>query len=290
MSTLRELTSRLTGSMNALSVVGAVLAARARGDEPPPTIRRHMDDVLAALGVDQDIAALGPGEIRALLAEIRLGLRHAARRLAPGGHTGSWTDPDPQHLQDAGDVSFGFTALLRRQLARLDGLDLEQPTRFLEVGVGVAAIAIEMARAWPALSILGIDRWAPSLALARANVESAGLAERIALREQAMEDLAEPSSFDLAWVPAGFVPPAALEAGLPRVRAALRTSGWLLLASPGVSAEPLAAALVRLRGAEWGGSTLDNDEAGACLAAAGFTQVTPLLPPGGPLTLVAGRA
>jgi SAM-dependent methyltransferase len=289
MSTLRELTSRLSGSMNALSVVGAALAARASGEELPPAIRRHMDDVLAALGVDRDIAALGPGEIRALLAEIRLGLRHAARRLAPGGHTG-WTDSDPQHLQDAGDVSASFPALLDRHRGRFAGLDLSRSARFLDVGVGVASLSIAMARAFPTLAVVGIDRFAPSLALARANVERAGLADRIELREQALEDLADAGLFDLAWVPGGFVPPSALEVGLPRVRAALRAGGWILLASPGVNAEPLPAALVRLRGAEWGGAALDNDEATACLIAAGFAQVTPLEPAGGPLTLVAARA
>lgn len=287
---LRELTARLAGSMNALSVLGAALAARATGVEPPPAVRRHMDDVLAALGVDATVAALDPDQIRPILAEIRLAVRHAARRLAPGGHPGSWTDPDPQHLQDAGDVSFGFSATLQRQLARLDDIDLSRPLRFLEVGVGVAALSIEFARAWPAMSIVGIDRFAPSLAIARASVERAGLTDRIELREQAIETLVDEAGFDLAWVPAGFIAAAALERGLSRVRAALRPGGWILLASPGVPGEPLPAALVRLRGAEWGGSTLDNDQAAALLVAAGFAQVTPLLPPGGPLTLVAARA
>lgn len=52
---------------------------------------------------------------------------------------------------------------------------------FLEVGVGVAAIAIEMARLWPSLRVVGIDGWAPALAVARENVRATDLASRIEL-------------------------------------------------------------------------------------------------------------
>ena len=56
---------------------------------------------------------------------------------------------------------------------KLDGLAarLEAPgAAFLDVGVGVGLLGVEMARLWPNLRIVGIDVWPPSLALARQNV------------------------------------------------------------------------------------------------------------------------
>lgn len=286
---LRALAGRLAGSMNALTVVGAALAARVRGGELPAAIRQPVADVLAALEVDAAIAALTPEESRRLLAEIRLAVQHAARRLTADGHRGAWCHTEPEALEDAGDVSGGFPALLRGQLARLEGLDLGRGARFLDVGAGVAALSIAMAESWPELAVVGVDRWAPSLAIGRQRIERAGLAHRIELREQAIEDLADAGAFDLAWVPGGFLAPAALERGLPRVRRALRAGGWILLASPGLGGDRLAAALTRLRGAEWGGCTFDADQGAGLLAAAGFARVTTLLP-GAPFTLMAARA
>ena len=79
-------------------------------------------------------------------------------------------------------------------IPRIDGLAarLECPTAsFLDVDVGVAALSITMARLWPALRVVGIDLWEPALALARQYVADADLGDRIELRQQAVEELAD---------------------------------------------------------------------------------------------------
>jgi hypothetical protein len=42
----------------------------------------------------------------------------------------------------------------------------QRPGAFLDVGTGVGGLAIEAARVWPALRVVGIDQWEPALALA----------------------------------------------------------------------------------------------------------------------------
>ncbi len=61
--------------------------------------------------------------------------------------------------------------------------------RMLDVASGTAAVAIELARAAPERTIVGIDQSPEMLAAGRERVASAGLAERIELREGRAESL-----------------------------------------------------------------------------------------------------
>jgi demethylmenaquinone methyltransferase / 2-methoxy-6-polyprenyl-1,4-benzoquinol methylase len=70
-------------------------------------------------------------------------------------------------------------------------------TRVLDVACGTAAVSIELARAVPERTIVGIDQSAEMLAAARGRVARAGLAGRIELREGRAEELPfEDASFD----------------------------------------------------------------------------------------------
>ena len=129
---------------------------------------------------------------------------------------------------------------MQRLAPGLDGLvqRLSSPDgRFLDVGVGVAILSIEMCRVWPDLQVVGIDPWAPSLALARDNVKAAGLGARIELREQAVQDLSDRHGFDLAWIPSIFIPGQAIPEGLARVQRALRPGGSVLFATVNPAAD-----------------------------------------------------
>jgi demethylmenaquinone methyltransferase / 2-methoxy-6-polyprenyl-1,4-benzoquinol methylase len=61
--------------------------------------------------------------------------------------------------------------------------------RMLDVASGTAAVALELARAAPERTIVGIDQSAEMLAAGRERVARAGLAERIELREGRAESL-----------------------------------------------------------------------------------------------------
>ena len=98
-----------------------------------------------------------------------------------------WTHREPGLLEAAGDVSAGVPHRIRNALApRLAGLTerLAAPgAAFLDIGVGVARLSVEMARLWPDLRIVGIEPLPQAVALAREKVLAEGLGDQIELRE-----------------------------------------------------------------------------------------------------------
>jgi SAM-dependent methyltransferase len=289
---LTEVVGRLTGATYALSALGAALLDRT-GQQAGPEIRAALTEVLAELGLDQALDDLSAETVRPLLGEIRMALLHGQRRLQPGAFDQGWATADADCLRTAGEVSAAFPRALERLATSLGDLLprlRSGDARFLDVGVGVATLAIEMVRLWPGLRVVGIDPWTPSLALAREGIQRAGLGDRIELRQQGLQDLTDEGAFDLVWVPSIFIPAAVMRDGLRRAWRALRPGGWLLFATVNPAGEPMAAALARLRTREWGGHPYAPTEAQALLAAAGFSETQVLAaPPGSALRLVAGR-
>jgi len=233
--------------------------------------------VLDALGVREPLVELPPGELEALLAELRVFAASHGRLAAPVPPEPGWAPASPELIQAAGAVSAGLPRFLERAVVpRLAGLSERlgaRGARFLDIGAGAGALSIQMARTWPELAVVGIEPWAPALQLARANVHAAGLEQRIELRAERGERLADESSYELAWIPAFFVAEPLLDVVLGRVRRALRADAWLLLPVLRAEASALAASVVRLRTALWGGSALTLGEAAARLAAAGFIDL-----------------
>jgi SAM-dependent methyltransferase len=290
---LREVVSRLITSSNSLAALGAALQQRTIGRALDPILEPHVDAVVAALGVRAALAELTTNEARSLSGEIRTFILGNAKLVSSDPSAG-WQHREAELLQAAGDAS----ALLPQRLAsaiapQLDGLSARlnsAGSAFLDIGVGVAALSIEMARAWPSLRIVGIDLWAPALALAHEQVRAAKLDARIELRQQDARDLPDREAFDLVWVPAGFVPEPALDRLLERALRALRCGGWLLLAMFREPTEPLPAALIRLRAALFGGFTASPEALEQRLWAQGFVEVRTLPGPGNaPMALLAAR-
>jgi len=152
-----------------------------------PAIKTEIDHVLVALGAPDLLEGVTAAELTPLLAEIRMTLLLNTQLLLSPARTG-WTHTEAELLQSIGEVSASFPNALLQTLPRLEGLAqrLESPDgAVLDVGVGVGAIAIAMARMWPRLRVVGIDPWRPSLAIARDNVQTARVGARIELREQA---------------------------------------------------------------------------------------------------------
>jgi len=289
---LREVFAQLSASAGALAVLGAELHARVSGKPIHPALRAQADDVLRDAGLLQALEGTTAAEVAPLLGE----LRHmwdldndflAAPERAPG-----WTYADTPMLQRAGEITEGFASVLPRILPVLDGLAprLEgSGGAFLDIGTGVARLAIAMARQWPSLSVVGVDVWGPSLAIARKNVADAGLQGRIELREQSGADLTDERRFDLVWLPSVFMPTDVLHRAVVQAHRALKPGGWLLFAAakPG---EDLRGAALRFRVALYGGSSSTQPEIEKLLADKGFAEVKTL--PGPPRDfkmIVAGR-
>lgn len=213
---VREVAHRLLVSTGALAAFGAALELQIASATVAPQLEAQIREVLYILGVDAELEGVSTEALVALLAEIRLTFLQGVKLLYSSTLQPGWTHTEEELLQSQGQVSAAFAPMFQRVvIPQLDGLAarLEAPTAsFLDVGVGVAALSIAMARLWPALQVVGIDPWEPALALARQNVAAAGLGDRIELRCQAVEDLAESAEFDLVW----FSPPSSVQIGSPR--------------------------------------------------------------------------
>jgi hypothetical protein len=230
------------------------------------------------------------GDIRTHLMQPLALLDSASGPAAASG----WRHTSPVLLQAQGDTSAGFAPMFKMNLVGTMGdlaARLEKPgARFLDVGVGVASLAISMCRAFPQLGVVGLDPYDVALDIGRENVKSAGLADRIELRRLVVEDLRDTEAFDLAWLPTFFIPAASLRAGIARVHASLRPGGWIIFPIGSSAGDARQRATLALLTESWGGPVLSVAEGEAALKEAGFSGVRPLPgPPFAPATLVAQR-
>jgi predicted O-methyltransferase YrrM len=271
-----------------------------------PSLAEGILDVLVALGLahrdGQLFAAapelaplLAPQAKEVLLAQLRSTdlqsrqLIDGARNsdLAPG-----WQHTDPMLLEAQGRSGQGAMPAMVQAIRQNPELAarLDQPSAsFLDVGVGVGVIAIELCRAFPALRVVGLEPAPAPLAQAHANVAAAQLADRIELREQGVQDLQDSEAFDLAYVAQVFIPDEVFEAGLARVWRALRPGGWMSMPAISAPGEDLEAALSRLRNRLWGGGVRLPEQVAERARARGFTgvQVVPAL--GGTFRAIVGQ-
>jgi len=193
------------------------------------------------------------------------------------GRTISWSAQGDETLQAQGQASaFGARAFAQVLLPTMDDLAsrLAAPgARMLDAGTGVAALAIAFARVFPQLHVLGIDILDRALDLARRNIAASDVAARVTVRKEDIAALADDTGFDLAYLPAPFVARPAVDAGLPRVVAALRPGGWLFVAHGRMGGTAAEDALTTLKTLVYGGTPLDEAAAGQLLRSAGLTSV-----------------
>src|SRR5215475_6873038 len=183
--TLLGVSQRLNASVEALAALGAELRLRRDGAKVEGRVRDGLREVVAGIapGLLDSVSA---DQEAVCLAFIRAFFRQALDLLENPARAPGWTYEDPIVLQAMGQAS-------RRVVHAIDELasqrpqlraTLERPGVLLDIGTGVGWLAIEAARTWPALDVVGIDIWEPALVLARNNCAASGLSGRIALRRQ----------------------------------------------------------------------------------------------------------
>ena len=192
-----------------------------------------------------------------------------------------WTHTNRVILQAQGDASMGLVPMLKGNVipsmgdlaSRLESAE----ARFLDVGVGVASLAIAMCRAFPKLHVVGVDSYELPLSMARENVARAGLEGRIDLVQRTVETLGEERTFDLAWLPTFFIAEATLPTATARVHAALRPGGWIVYPTgSNASGSARQNAVFALVHHLWGGPALTVERAESLLKEAGFKSVRAL--------------
>jgi predicted O-methyltransferase YrrM len=189
-----------------------------------------------------------------------------------------WNFTEPEILQSQGMASARlFDSILREEVPRLGDLAsrLQAPSaRFLDVGTGVGAISIAACRFLPNLHAVGLEPQDAPLAEARRNITAAGLADRIELRKQCVEDMADKEAFDLTFFPQAFMSDDGVKRGLQNIWRALRPGGWVLVATICVPGMELQATLSRLRDTLMGGGARIPSQVQAMMSDAGFTSLS----------------
>jgi precorrin-6B methylase 2 len=285
----------LLAAAETASAVGAYLRVQVDGVAVSPALAAALDAVIDALDLRDALAALHPDEVTAVLGIVEGFLVQAGDFVTNPGRAG-WDHEQASILMAQGHTSVLIAGVLRRFAVPLLGDEFaarmeRDGASFLDVGAGVAALTIGMCRLWPSLRAVGIDPWQPALDLAREHVARTGMQERIELREQRAEDLADEEAYDLAWVPTFFLADDVLEQAVERVHAALKPGGWLLLGMYARPGDPLVAAIADLRTARQGGTSRTPQELETMLSDAGFEDVGARYDEAWrlPVTYIAGR-
>jgi 2-polyprenyl-3-methyl-5-hydroxy-6-metoxy-1,4-benzoquinol methylase len=266
--TLDELAARLPG-LSRERIARCLAVAEVRGLVVAEDDRRRLaPGVLPFLeGTRRTVLQ---GDLRSYVLQPAEYLRAA---LGPEVESG-WRFTDPVILQAQGDGSAMFAGAVHAKIAPALGLSerLERPGgAFLDVGAGVGALSIAMARTFPELRVVGLDASEAPLALARANVAAAGVAERVELRAMRVEDLRDEEAFDLAWLPAFFLRSrGVVRAAVESIRRALRPGGFLLIPAVNPSAGEAERAVWSLVLESWGGPVLDAPEVSRLAAEGGL--------------------
>jgi SAM-dependent methyltransferase len=259
-------------------------------------------DVLATQGFVQPVGdgyraapAVAAARLPWVQADLRSTFGQQARVMAeardPSADLAGWRTLDPVVVAAQGEVSLDATErMLDALVARTDlGARLGAAgSAALDVGAGAAGVCIALARRFPLTRVVGLEPSPEARAIGAANVQQAGLTERITLRPEAAQDLADTAAFDFGYVAQMFFPQPVLIPAFARVHAAMRPGGMVVTAATCSAGPDLPSAITRFRSGTWGRGVRMAEEVASALTAAGFATVR-VMPttPGAPTPILA---
>jgi len=264
----------LAATAQAMGALGAELQLRQSGKDGDPRVRNALQVVANKFGLDQ-IDDLGPAQIATIVGQLTYALQEALDLIREPDRAPGWTYEDSSVLQErgrgsrAGARNFETIARQRPALAAV----LNGNSKVLDVGTGTGWLAIECAKIWPSMQIVGTDIWEPALKFAASNIANEGLQDRIELRRQDINELSDQKAFDFIWVPTMFLPINTIDRIIPRVIQALVPGGFVVLGMFAPAPGPYGEAIRDLLTIRSGGHPWRGDEFGNRLQLAGLRDV-----------------
>lgn len=286
---LMDAIRRLSASSEALAALGAELRLRRDETSAHPETRRLLRDIVGGIGPDL-LNDVTPQQEAIALATIGAGFHHATDLLDNPARDPGWLHQDSEIIQSLGRQSMQIVHQVNSFAAKTPALQetLTNPGAFLDIGTGAGWLAIEAARVWPTLHVVGIDIWEPSLALARANVIEAGVHERVAVRVQNVVELDDREAFTVVWYPGPFLPLEIAPLAMENACRALVPGGWLVFGIFSPQPDPLGEAITALRIVRCGGHPWKTVEVEGRFRGLGLEQIETYRPKSGS-TLTFGR-
>jgi hypothetical protein len=251
--------------------------------------RAAAQEVLKACGVD-GVASLDAENSGGLAAQAAAPIHQVAALLRGEGQM--WAAQSDEALFAQGRASAqGAAAFAEFGLPMLTGLQeaFASGARMLDVGTGVAAMAVAYAELFPRLTVVGIDVMPRVLAMAQQSVAASSVSDRVILRQQDVASLDEHETYALAWLPAPFIPESALDSGVVRVAESLLPGGWLMLGHGKYGGSAVNDAVSRFKTIAYGGTALDDEQAEEMLRSAGLVEVGTAPTPEGAPAITVGR-
>ncbi len=276
--TLQAELRRIGGTVQAFAAIGAALRLHQGKLQADPAIQARLLAAVEAV-LPGALNGLNPQQVSEALAYVTFQIGEATELFQNAGRPPGWVLQDPAVLQALGQASRQNIRSIMALAANRPRLAASLAGRFLDVGTGVGAMALEAAEQCPSLQVVGIDIWQPSLALARINVAASPHAARIEIRPKDVTQLDEFAAYTLAWLPVPFLPRAVVEAAVDRLVVALVPNGHLVVGLFAVPTDKAGAALTALRVVRNGGDMWDIGEIEQLLRARGFVDVETCLTP-----------
>jgi SAM-dependent methyltransferase len=280
-----SMVSRLLGQAQALAGLTASLRLQDTNGSGDPLLRQQLDRVVEHLGAQPVLENISPQERDILTAFALSYFRQALELMEDPLRPGEWSYTDPILLQAQGSASAIVASLfVEANIGRPDA-------RILDIGTGVAALAIAFCKAYPRATVVGLDPWEPALTLAEKNISAAGMEKRITLRRDYIQSYDDPEGFDLVWLPAFFIPERILDEAIRNIYRIARPEATIVVGcNYDESEDPLLAAVDDLLTVRSGGTPLTPDDAMARLTRAGFSKVQQVTRTWkAPLQLVVGK-
>jgi precorrin-6B methylase 2 len=270
-ATIEAQVGRLGLSVRKLSMIAAAL--KIRKDSAADSRIRDLitSSVKSMLGGDVD--ALDDQQVSTLVKMIHMSFAEASELLHNPARPAEWRVVDPVLLQTQGQASSAAFQRILALAAKRPALQGTLGGRFLDVGTGVAGIALEAARCCPSLLVEGIDVWEPALALARKNVLESPYADRIKIQNLDVTKLAGEPAYSLVWLPTMFMKRSVVETALDRIAAASVKDAYLVAARYTLPADPAAATFVTLRTLRSGGDPISQSEMEEMIRDRGFIEI-----------------
>ncbi len=205
----------------AWSLAALALAAR---DDSPPELTTAAQQLLSATGLTGAPGNLLPGlhtSTPQQVASQAAAALHQASALASGRDI-SWSAHSDEALLAQGNASAQaarpFAQFVLPMMADLADRLAAPGACMLDIGTGVAALAVGFAQVFPQLHVLGIDILDRALDMGCQTIAASDVAARVTVRKQDIAGFTDDTGFDLAWLPAPFIPQSAMHSALPTGR------------------------------------------------------------------------